>query len=139
MHFQPRNAKETLYTWVEVNLDSRNLPCESNKNYQGRSVCLFDTPHNSDKTTILKAWFKELCYVNQTTEDSALSNNLIYYVLCETKCSNNECKVQSAECRCFNNRMKYRMQTSNLGNTNYSREKTQTQICFYLVEFCHQT
>ena len=92
-----------------------------------------------NKTTILKAWFKELCYVNQTTEDSALSNNLIYYVLCETKCSNNECKVQSAECRCFNNRMKYRMQTSNLGNTNYSGEKTQTQICFYLVEFCHQT
>ena len=91
------------------------------------------------KTTILIAWFKELCYVNQTTEDSALSNNLIYYVLCETRCSNNECKVQSAECRCFNNRMKYRMQTSNLGNTNYSREKTQTQICFYLVEFCHQT
>ena len=99
MHFQPRNAKETLYTWVEVNLDSRNLPCESNKNYQGRSVCLFDTPHNSDKTTILKAWFKELCYVNQTTEDSALSNNLIYYVLCETSVviTNAKCRVQSAD------------------------------------------
>ena len=97
MHFQPRNATEALYTQVEVNLDSRNLPWESNKNYQNRSVCLFNifTPHNSDKTTILIAWFKELCYVNyKTTEDSALSNNLIYYVLCETRCSNNECKVQ---------------------------------------------
>ena len=40
-----------------------------------------------------------------------------------------------------NNRMEYRMQTSNLGKTNYSREKTQTQICFtwLLVEFCGQT
>ena len=101
MHFQPRNATEALYTQVEVNLDSRNLPCESNKNYQSRSVCLFNifTPHNSDKTTILIAWFKELCYVNQTTEDSALSNNLIYYVLCETSVviTNAKCRVQSAD------------------------------------------
>ena len=34
-----------------------------------------------------------------------------------------------------NNRMEYRMQTSNLGKTNYSREKTQTQICFTWLSF----
>ena len=38
-----------------------------------------------------------------------------------------------------NNRMECRMQSSNLGKTNYSREKNTNTDLFYLVEFCHQT
>ena len=34
-----------------------------------------------------------------------------------------------------NNRMECRMQSSNLGKTNYSREKTQTQNCFTWLSF----
>ena len=34
-----------------------------------------------------------------------------------------------------NNRVECRMQSSNLGKTNYSREKTQTQICFTWLSF----
>ena len=53
MQFQPRNATEAKCTLTEVNSDSRNLPCESNHNYQTGLSVSFLFRITQDKTTSL--------------------------------------------------------------------------------------